>query len=81
MPQFSYVAGDRERKIPLVTDGSFEFEDGELLAEMAAEDFHTTQDGWECKWPIAFTIYRDDEVLGVFDVELDVEPSFMACRR
>lgn len=79
--KIQYSVRDYEHRFDLDTDGSFDFEDGKRLAEIAAADFHNEHDGWERKWPIAFTLYGDGAVIGTFDVELDVEPSFMACRR
>lgn len=78
MPQIQYSVRDYPHKYALDSDGSFNEDDGEVLAEIAAEHYHSTHDGWEAQWPIRFTIYVGGEPIGAFNVELDVEPSFTA---
>jgi hypothetical protein len=48
------------------------------VAEDAAEHFHIYHDGWECSWPITFTIVNDAGQ--EFDVEVDrrYDPVFVA---
>ena len=54
-------------------------EDSEYLAQNAAEDYHSNHDGWEASWPLEITLFREDETtIGVFDVDRDVEPVFIA---
>ena len=47
-------------------EDGFEFETDwsekclKYIAEDAAQDYHGNHDGWECHWPIEFTIYKTD---------------------
>lgn len=56
----------------------FSEEDGEYIAQEAAEDYHSCHDGWESIWPLVITIYSEGRVVGKYDVERDVEPVFYA---
>lgn len=49
-----------------------------LMAEDAAEDFHSNHDGWETSWPLTFVIKQDGQVLGTFEVDRDTVPEFNA---
>lgn len=71
------------------TDGEFDhaysitsvFEEGEDVAEEAAEDYHKHHDGWEADWSagITFTIWKESgELLGHYTVHLDFHPTFRA---
>jgi len=48
------------------------------IAEDIAKDFFDKHDGWECSWPLIFTILHDDEVLGDMEVRMEMEPVFYA---
>ena len=48
------------------------------LAEEVAEDYHANHDGWEDDWPVTFTIWKGDECLGKWSVDLEAVPSFSA---
>jgi len=50
---------------------------GYLLAQKAAEDYHSEHDGWEDNWPLKITLLLDDGPKTYF-VERDYEPVFMA---
>lgn len=71
-------------------DDSHEFEsnfdsdsnDGEWLAEAAADDFHSRHDGWESRWPLEFVLMEaDSSVIGTFIVERETMPQFSATRK
>jgi hypothetical protein len=52
---------------------------GEMLAQVAAEDFHSHHDGWECSWPLDFVILREDgSEVGRYIVERETVPEFFA---
>lgn len=76
-----YRAGD--------SDDVFEFDiadgitwDNEALAEMAAEDYFDCHDGWESKWPLAFTLLdKLGAVIEHFVVHREDVPSFTAHAR
>ena len=52
----------------------------DYVAEDAAEYDYKNCDGWEREWPITFKIWSLDGVeLGVFEVEMDMTPTFVAC--
>lgn len=64
--------------------GNFYLEDKwelEMAAQDCANDFWSNHDGWECSWPMNFTLYAPDGVaLGTFEIEQEVEPVFSARR-
>ena len=52
--------------------------DMDSVAEEAAEHFHDRHGGWECDWPITFTIvYYDGHEVDV-TVEREYRPTFRA---
>ncbi len=54
--------------------------DAENLAQECAEDYHSNHDGWEASWPLTFALYasKDGPEVGRFEVEREMEPTFMA---
>lgn len=50
----------------------------DYIAEEAAKDYYENHDGWEASWPQNITIYKGDNVLGKFEVNLEHEPTFSA---
>ena len=52
--------------------------DPRFKAECAAEDFHDRHGGWECEWPITFTIVYDDAHEVDVTVEREYSPTFRA---
>lgn len=66
-------------------DDSYEFscnfseDDGDWIAENAAEDYHRKHDGWEAAWPIVLIVQREDgSEIGTYEVEREYEPVFNA---
>ena len=53
-------------------------DDAELMAEEAAEDYHSNHDGWESHWPLKLAIFDGDKLIGKFEVELEHQPHFSA---
>ena len=62
--------------------GDFYLEDKwelEMAAQDCAQNFWTNHDGWECSWPLNFTIYTPDgKILGTFEIEQEYDPVFSA---
>ena len=57
----------------------FDPENGEFLAQDAAEDYHSNHDGWESSWPIELILLDSEGVLiGKYIVDRDVAPVFSA---
>lgn len=58
----------------------FDIDDGEMLAEEAAADYHSEHDGWEAKWPLTINIHDGDggPVVASFSVDREYEPVFSA---
>ena len=54
------------------------FDCPEWDATYAAEDFHARHDGWECSWPLTFTIVYDDAHEVDVTVEREYSPTFRA---
>ena len=50
----------------------------EYIAEDAASDFHENCGGWEHSWPVDIEIFIDEKSVGVFEVEREYDPAFMA---
>jgi hypothetical protein len=48
----------------------------EILAEVAAEDYHHNHDGWERRWPIVFTLILDGGVTCDVSVDREDVPAF-----
>lgn len=58
-----------------------EFEDDweyEQLAQEAAEDYWENHDGWESRWPLNIELFVDGGSVGVFEVVMEMEPTFSA---
>ncbi len=57
-------------------------EDGEYLAEDAAENYHSEHDGWEDTWPIKINLHKEDEgdVVATYGVDLEHTPTFSATK-
>ena len=53
-------------------------DDAEYIASEAAEDAYSFHDGWEWAWPVNIEVFEDNESLGVFEVNLELEPVFSA---
>jgi hypothetical protein len=47
-------------------------------AAKCAEDFFYKRDGWECTWPLTFTLLEEDGKDTDFILELEQHPSFYA---
>lgn len=61
-------------------DGSEEFH-ATWIAEDAAEQNHSENDGWEASWPRVFGILKDDGTpLGMFEVDREAVPQFHAAK-
>lgn len=62
--------------------GNFYLEDNwelEMAAQDCAQNFWTNHDGWECSWPLNFTLYSPDgKTLGTFEIEQEYDPVFSA---
>ncbi|MDC9595882.1 hypothetical protein [Xenorhabdus anantnagensis] len=53
----------------------------DYLAEECAEYYYYNED-WDSKnWPIEITVFNNGESLGVFSIELYLEPVFSATRK
>jgi hypothetical protein len=54
-------------------------EDGEYLASLAAEDYHSHHDGWESSWPIEIVLMEPNgAVIGTYSVDREMQPHFYA---
>ncbi len=54
-------------------------EDGEYLASLAAENYHTAHGGWESSWPIEIVLMtQDGATIGIFSVDREARPHFYA---
>lgn len=56
-------------------------DDPDHIAEAAAEDYHSNHSGWEDTWPIDFEIFSEGRSLGVFTVEREMVPEFLAFKK
>ena len=58
---------------------NFDKEDGERLAEAAAENYHYRHDGWDPSWPLILVI-RDENgsEIGTYEVDRESVPQFTA---
>ena len=54
------------------------FDSPQWDATRAAKDFHDRHDGWDCEWPITFTIVYDDAHEVDVTVEREYIPTFHA---
>ena len=46
------------------------------IAEDAASDYYDHHDGWEADWPLKIEIFIDGNSKGVFEIELEMSPTF-----
>ena len=65
------------------SDNEYCIEDGDLsgfrfLVEECANQYHDDHDGWESDWPCFFMLWIDGEYLGMFETELQYDPTFTA---
>lgn len=91
MSDFYYSVGDDDSRygIPARVIGfppeildDLDDMDLEECAKECADDYDSNHDGWECRWPLKFTLYRTETSpsLGVFVVEKEAQPVFSACK-
>lgn len=53
-------------------------DEGEDIAILVAEHYHTNINGWE-EWPITFAILnKEGMAIGMYEVERETKPSFYA---
>ena len=50
-------------------------------ARECAENYHHQHDGWEASWPVDIALYIDGVLIGVFEVEREAEPVFIARKK
>lgn len=64
-------------------DTGFDWDEDDacLLAEECAQDYYDHHDGWESKWPLDIEVFRNNESLGLFTVEQDIEPVFSVSKK
>lgn len=65
-------------------DTAFDFEEDEMTeheAELAAQDYYESHDGWESKWPLDITLENTDGEKMTFKVDLEMTPNFYATER
>lgn len=57
-------------------------DDLDLVAEEAADDYHSDHGGWEASWPKVFCIHetQDGPEIARFEVERDFTTTFSAAR-
>jgi len=55
-------------------------DDGEWIAEQAADDYHSNHDGWEGHWPKDIRLHETDggPVVATYEVEREYSPEFSA---
>ncbi len=58
-----------------IEDLKYDIED---IAAECAEQYWNDHDGWDRKWPITFSIFKDAILLGYVEVEMEMEPMFSA---
>ncbi len=53
----------------------------EYIAEDCAEHWSAWHDGWECSWPITFSLFDcDDKLVGVFKIEREYTTTYDASK-
>lgn len=52
----------------------------EALLEECANDYWSNHDGWECTWPLTFSLHRTENgsEIARFTIEMEAEPRFYA---
>ncbi len=50
-------------------------------ARECAENYHNAHDGWEASWPVDIALYLDGILIGLFEVEREAEPVFIARKK
>lgn len=54
--------------------------DGRWAAQDAADNYHSEHDGWECSWPLIFSLHESENGPEIcrFSVNREAEPVFSA---
>lgn len=78
MRKLTYVVHRHDIKIDIKmpVDRDVTEADYEILAEAAARDFYENNGGNECSWPMKFELFNGEESYGIYEVELDNNPTF-----
>lgn len=73
-----YSCPDEGDMWPLLS--CYGIDDLDMVAEDAADDYHSNHDGWEAAWPKVFAIHEteDGPELARFEVQRDFAPTFSA---
>lgn len=80
---YSAAESETRHRLPLFCFlDVYDVGDQQMLAELAADDFHSHHDGWEYSWPVRIELYGDEDGAAVarFDVERESVPEFTARR-
>ncbi|ELT3494778.1 hypothetical protein R8002_003579 [Citrobacter freundii] len=66
---------------PQVVDEHADDFEYELIVQDAAEDYWENHDGWESHWPLNIELFVDGVSVGVFEVVMEMEPTFSASKK
>lgn len=66
---------------PREVDESTDDWEYEQMAQDAAEDYWENHDGWEDHWPLNIELFVDCKSIGVFEVVMEMEPTFSASKQ
>jgi len=71
---------DQARKFTSYWDNSLDYHATWIAAD-AAENYHDFHDGWDSSWPQKFMLYdKDKMLLGVFEIDREAHPEFVATK-
>ncbi|HED2741838.1 TPA: hypothetical protein R4Z60_006304 [Klebsiella michiganensis] len=51
------------------------------MVQDAAEDYWENHDGWEDHWPLNIELFVDGKSVGLFEVVMEMEPTFSASKQ
>lgn len=66
---------------PREVDESTDDWEYEQMVQDAAEDYWENHDGWEDHWPLNIELFVDGKSVGLFEVVMEMEPTFSASKQ
>lgn len=74
---YQYEVDGIDDRFDFEDSGSVDWETGRAwVAEASAEDFFHNHDGWECCWPMVFTLYEGQTLFGKYSIDVVSQPHF-----
>jgi hypothetical protein len=73
---YEYTMGDSDQRFSFPKDQKTYGENWSLIADELAQDYFDNHDGWESSWPQSLRIWKGEEQVAAFNIEMEREPVF-----